>query len=110
MERFVKGEAVVLEFPYSDLSSVKRRPSLILAELKGENLILCQITGQIRPDPDLVYLFRGDFEDRGLQKDSFILPSFIFTLHKSKIKYSVGKINPIKIKEVEEKLIKIFTI
>src|SRR3989344_3254258 len=54
MERFVKGEVVVLEFPYSDLSKTKKRPSLVVANLKGDNIILCQITGQPRPDLDII--------------------------------------------------------
>ena len=61
MERFVKGDIVVLEFPYTDLSKTKKRPSLIVANLRGDNLILCQITGQPRPDPDLINLKREDF-------------------------------------------------
>jgi len=109
MERFVKGEVVVFEFPYTDLSKTKKRPSLIVANLKGDNFILCQITGQPRPDPDLVNLKRDDFQTGGLQRDSFIMPSFVFTIHKSKINYSAGKIKKDKIKEVEKKICEIFT-
>jgi mRNA interferase MazF len=109
MERLVKGEVVVLEFPYTDLSKTKKRPSLIVADLKGDNFILCQITGQPRPDPDVVKLEKNDFQTGGLHRDSFIMPSFLFTIHKSKINYSAGKIKQAKIKEVEEKLYEIFT-
>ena len=31
MERFVKGDVVVVPFPFSDLSMVKRRPALVVA-------------------------------------------------------------------------------
>ena len=109
MERFVKGEVVVLKLPYTDLSKTKKRPSLIVANLKGDNLILCQITGQLRPDKDLVNLKKEDFKTGGLHRDSFIMPSFVFTIHKSKIDYVAGKIKQDKIKEVENKLCEIFT-
>ena len=109
MGRFVKGEVVVLKFPYTDLSKTKKRPSLIVANLKGDNLILCQITGQLRPDQDLVNLKKEDFKTGGLHRDSFIMPSFVFTIHKSKIDYVAGKIKQDKIKEVEKKLCEIFT-
>src|SRR3990167_1668615 len=109
MERFVKGEVVVLEFPYSDLSKTKKRPSLVVANLKGDNIILCQITGQPRPDLDIINLNREDFQNGGLQRNSFIMPSFVFTIHKSKVNYSAGKIKQEKIKEVEKKLCEIFT-
>ena len=109
MERFVKGEVVVLEFPYSDLSKTKKRQSLVVANLKGDNIILCQITGQPRPDLDIINLKREDFQNGGLQRNSFIMPSFVFTIHKSKVNYSAGKIKQEKIKEVEKKLCEIFT-
>ena len=109
MERFVKGNVVVLPFPYTDLSKIKKRPSLVVANLKGNNIILCQITGQPRPDPDLVNMKNTDFQTGSLHRDSFIMPSFLFTIHKSKIDYVAGKLNLEKIKEVEKKLCEIFT-
>ena len=46
MARFVKGDVVVVPFPFSDLSQSKRRPALVITELTGDDLILCQITSQ----------------------------------------------------------------
>ena len=109
MERFVKGDVVVLEFPYTDLSKTKKRPSLIVAELKGDNIILCQITGQLRPDQDLIHLGKDNFQSGSLHKESFIMPSFLFTIHKSKVSYIAGKLKQGKIKEVEKRLCEIFT-
>lgn len=109
MERFVKGDIVILPFRYTDLSATKKRPSLVVADLKGDNIILCQITGQPRPDPDIIKLKRDDFQKGGLNRDSFIMPSFLFTIHKSKINYIAAKLKKEKIKEVEEKLCEIFT-
>jgi len=42
MERFVRGDVVVVPFPFSDLTQAKRRPALVIAELEGNDLILCQ--------------------------------------------------------------------
>ena len=61
MERFVKGDIVVIPFPFSDLSDVKRRPALILASLRGEDIILCQITSQNIRDQYAIYLDTSDF-------------------------------------------------
>ena len=38
MERFVKGDVVVIPFPFSDLSGSKRRPALVISNLKGGRL------------------------------------------------------------------------
>ena len=46
MEKFVKGDVVVVPFPFSDLTEAKRRPALVLAELDKDDRILCQITSQ----------------------------------------------------------------
>ena len=43
MGRFMKGDVAVIPFPFSDLSDSKKRPALILAELDGDDIILCQI-------------------------------------------------------------------
>jgi len=36
----VKGDVVVIPFPFSDLSQSKRRPALVLAALEGDDVIL----------------------------------------------------------------------
>lgn len=46
MGAFVKGDVVVVPFPFSDLSAAKRRPALVVAALSGNDVILCQITSR----------------------------------------------------------------
>jgi len=104
-----KGDVVVFQFPFSDTAESKKRPSLVVAALRGDNVILSQITGQPRPDPDLLELNSKDFQKGGISRDSFIRPSVLFTVHKSRIDYKAGRINSAKIKEVEKKLVEIFT-
>jgi mRNA interferase MazF len=109
MERFVKGEVVVFPFPYTNLSDIKKRPALIVAKPKGDNVILAQITTVKREDEDLVSLLKKDFQSGFLKHDSFIMPSIITTVESSSILYKVGKIKQEKMKEVEKKLCEIFT-
>ena len=33
MGRFVKGDVVIVPFPFSDLAQAKRRPALVVADL-----------------------------------------------------------------------------
>jgi mRNA interferase MazF len=51
MAGFVKGDVVVIPFPFSDLSQSKRRPALVLAEADAQAVILCQITAPIASPP-----------------------------------------------------------
>ena len=109
MERLVKGDVVVLPFPYTDLSTTKKRPALVIATLRGQNIILSQITTVKRGDEDLISLTKKDFETGFLKQDSFIMLSIISTAESSTVAYKVGKVKQEKIKEVEKKLCEIFT-
>ena len=109
MEKFVKGEVIVLPFPYTDLSTIKKRPALVIATLRGEKIILAQITTVKREDEDLISLAKKDFQSGFLKQDSFIMPSIISTAESSTVAYKVGKIKQEKIKEMEKKLCEIFT-
>lgn len=109
MERFVKGDIVILPFPYTDLSISKKRPALVIANLKGDNIILCQITSQRREDSDAISLKKVDFTEGMLKFDSFIMPTIIFTAEILTISYKIGRLKKEKINEVENKLCEIFT-
>ena len=47
MEEIIKGDVVVLSFPFSDLSNSKKRPALVVAGPHGQDVILAQITSKI---------------------------------------------------------------
>lgn len=106
---YVKGDVVVLPFPYTNFSNIKKRPAVVVANLKGNNVILAQITTNKRDDEDLVSLTKKDFASGSLKCDSFIMASLIFTADTSKINYKAGELNNTKIKQVEKKLCEIFT-
>jgi mRNA interferase MazF len=76
--RFVKGSVVVVPFPFSDLTQAKRRPALVLAELPGDDLILCQITSQHVRDAYAVTLEQADFQIGGLRQTGHIRPNRLF--------------------------------
>jgi len=107
MARFVKGDVVVLPFPFSDLTQAKRRPALVIAELKGDDVILCLITSQWVKDEDAIPIDETDFEQGSLKKKSHIRPNRIFTADSNIIFYSAGRLKKKRIDEVIEKIIKI---
>ncbi|MFW5708401.1 MAG: type II toxin-antitoxin system PemK/MazF family toxin [Bacteroidota bacterium] len=107
MERFVKGDIVVLPFPYSDLSSSKKRPAMVLADLKGDDIILCQITSQFVKDNYAIALDNSDFINGSLNKPSNIRPNRLFTADKAIIVRTVGTVKPEVFKGVVNKLLEI---
>jgi len=109
MEEFVTGEVVVVTFPFSDLSAMKKRPALVVATLQGDDVILCQITSEERFDNYSLVLKEEDFKTGSLKQTSIIRPNRIFTADKSIISYKVGVLKEKKLKEVENILVKMFT-
>jgi len=107
MAEFVKGDIVVVPFPFSDLSKSTRRPALVIVNLIGNDLILCQITSQKISDKYAIPLSIDDFEEGSLKKRSNIRPNRIFTADSHIIIYKVGKIKKRKINEVIDKIIEI---
>ena len=102
-----KGDIVVLPFPFSDLSTTKKRPALIIATLEGDDLIVVQITGQVKKDSYVIELEDLDIAGGKLYGVSYIRPNKIFTADKSIIHYKVGTLNSLKMNKVEERIIRI---
>ncbi|MDF9800146.1 mRNA interferase MazF [Catalinimonas alkaloidigena] len=107
MARFIKGDVIVLPFPFSDLSASKRRPALVLADLMGSDIILCQITSQHTKDAYAISLTDSDMINGSLKKASNIRPNRIFTADKNIILYKIGSIASAKSQEVRNKIIEI---
>lgn len=107
MARFVVGDIVVVPFPFSDLTQTKRRPALVVANLLGEDLILCQITSQNISDRYAVSIANEDFTIGGLNQPSNVRPNRIFTASQTIIAYKAGAIIPNKLFEVIDKIVEI---
>jgi mRNA interferase MazF len=103
------GEIVVLPFPQTDLRAGKRRPALVIADLTGDDLILCQITSQSRRDGYSIPLTVMDFERGRLNLDSFIRVNRLFTVEQSVVLYSAAKVRSSKLNEVRAKIRDLFS-
>lgn len=107
MERFIKGDIVVLPFPFSDLSNSKKRPAFVLADLYEDDLILCQITSKMIKDEYAIEIMDVDFETGSLMKESNIRINKIFTADRSIILYKVGALKDVKTHEIIDGVINI---
>jgi len=109
VERLVKGDVVVIPFPFSDLSASSKRPAVIIADLTGDDYIVAQITSVSRYDDYAITLEAKDFTSGGLPQSSMIRPNKLFTADKSLISYKAGILHNKKIKQIEQSLVTIFT-
>ncbi|MEQ8996916.1 MAG: type II toxin-antitoxin system PemK/MazF family toxin [Coleofasciculus sp. B1-GNL1-01] len=107
MARFVKGDVVVVPFPFSDLTQAKRRPALVVAVLSGDDLILCQITSRAVTDEYAVVIASDDFSSGGLRQSSNVRPNRLFTADKQIILYKAGQLKLEKMDQVIARIVEI---
>ena len=107
MATFVKGDVVIVPFPFSDLTQAKRRPALVIVGLQGNDLLLCQITSRLVRDQYAIALDSDDFESGSLQQSSNVRPNRLFTADQQIVLYQAGRLKSEKTNEVIAKIIDI---
>ena len=107
MPVFTKGDVIVLPFPFSDLSQVKRRPAIVVGLSSGGDIILCQITSKAVADGDAVPLTSADFTSGALSKPSNIRPNKLFTADSQTVLYQVGTVKQSLLDEVIRKIVEV---
>lgn len=105
MGGFVVGDVVVVPFPFSDLSTSKRRPAVVLRDLPGRDLILCAVT-KVKPDDSepQVVLTTGSFASGALIIDpSYARPTKLFTADSGIIIKKVGTLKDSVVDDIRKK-------
>jgi len=101
------GVVVLVRFPFSDLSSSKLLPALVVASAGGADWILCQITSNPYSDPGAVALTTESFAEGGLPRESFVRPVKLFTASESIVVRSVGRITAPAHRKVVEAIVNV---
>lgn len=109
MGKPVVVDVVVLPFPQTNLQAGKRRPVLVVANLAGDDLILCQVTSQLRPDGHSISLADADFARGKLAVASFARANRLFTVEQSLILYVAAQVSASKVSEVKTQIRALFT-
>jgi mRNA interferase MazF len=99
------GVIVLIRFPFSDLSSSKLRPAIVLAHAGGVDWVLCQVTSDPYGDPAAIALTSDCFASGGLGRESFARPGKLFTASESIVVRSVATLNPQAHRRVVEKVV-----
>jgi mRNA interferase MazF len=105
----MKGDVVVLPFPFDDQSQAKRRPAVVVAAPPGLSPVVAQITSQAVTDPHAVSLTVRDFVSGNLQKDSYVRTNILVTINPAKVLYRVGAVTPAKMQEITARLVQLLT-
>jgi mRNA interferase MazF len=103
----VKGKIVLIPFPFTDLTTAKLRPALVLVE--GEDdCVVAFISSQMPTKPSLTeVLVREDhkeFAGTGLKRSSVLRLDKVATVSKSLMLGEIGQIGESLRREVNHKL------
>src|SRR5947209_5839557 len=94
------GSVVLVDFPYSDLSRLKKRPALVIGLADFDNLIICQITSKKFRGKYVVELSDEDFRAGGISLDSYIRSDKLLTVAPRLVERTLGEITLVKLNEV----------
>ena len=94
------GDVLWATFPYTDLSGVKDRPAVVLADVGMRDWILCEITsvGQVRPGD--IAIANSDMQVGRLRRRSRVRPSRLHTLNEGVFRRTIGRLTDAKLAEI----------
>ena len=104
MEGPIVGHVVTVLFPYTDLSGMKRRPAVVLAQMNEEDYLLCQVTTNTGT-PGGILISDSDFFEGGLRRQSLVRCDRLMTSHFSIITKSVGRLKPEIFMDIRNKVL-----
>ena len=109
MGKFTVGQVVSSAFPFSDLTTQKLRPAIIVAIGDFEDIVLGQITSKVYSSTKSIKLTAADFVVGSLPLDSYIRPDKLFTADKSVVSRVYGSIGDAKLQQVLAEIRQLFT-
>lgn len=85
------GEIVLLAFPYTDHTALKKRPAMVLLDTEDGDILVARVTTQSYPSPYEVAL--SDWEAAGLLAPSFVKVNKLATLKAALIEKKLGNLS-----------------
>ena len=109
---YEQGEIVLIPFPFTDLTTKKKRPVIVLSNKEYneriEDFIVCGITSNIKDMLYSVLINSKDLVSGFLPKPSRIKVDKIFTLEQSLVIKKFAKVKSEIIRKVKQELFKLF--
>jgi mRNA interferase MazF len=99
MERFVKGDVVVLSYPTFDQTSSKKRPACVIT-VTPRGIIACPITSKKQDGYGPLKIQDTDFSTKSLKQESYVLCSWLASFQFTSVLYKVGSLNRQKTAEI----------
>ncbi|MBX2819669.1 MAG: type II toxin-antitoxin system PemK/MazF family toxin [Rhodothermaceae bacterium] len=89
---YLPGAIVLVDFPFANLSKVKKRPALVVAKVNYGDYILCQVTSKAKRD-GIALIEDRDLQSGSLRRTSNIRYQVLFTASEALIDREVALLN-----------------
>ncbi len=110
---YKRGDVVLVPFPFTDLTSSKRRPALVISpnsfNAQQQDLVVAAITSQVSDTTDTLILTPDDFSSGSLPKTSLVKPNKLFTIHSTLVIKRIAVLKDEKTELVLETLRQLFS-
>lgn len=102
------GSVILINFPYADLRSYKKRPAVVVAHGSLETLILCQITSRDLPGVRAIEITQDDFIEGSLPVISYVRPDKLFTVDSTIAKNNLGTLKVATVRTICRQVSELF--
>ena len=111
---YKRGDVVLVPFPFTDLSTAKQRPALVVSadslNSTRDDVLVAAITSQVPPAlaADEFLISGNDMKTSGLPKKSIVRLSKLASLHRQLIVKRIGTLPPQPLAQLLARLRQLF--
>ena len=102
---FERGAVVLVRFPFTDLTSSKQRPALVVSSpdflAAGDDLLVAAISGQRVDRPGRLDHVVAEWKAAGLLMPSVVRAGKLVTLHRDLIRRGLGRLSAPDLRAVD---------
>jgi mRNA interferase MazF len=95
------GDVVLVPFPFTDQSGIKRRPAVIVSsaeyQVQRRDLVVMAVTSQIRPRPAFGEFMVAEWKKAGLIAPSAVKP-VLTTIERRLVLKKLGQLQPVDVR------------
>ena len=87
------GDVVLALLPFTDLSDIKVRPAVVLADVGEQDWILCPVTSK-SPTRDMqIPIGPGDMQRGRLRRQSWVRPDRLYRVNERVFRRTIGRLS-----------------
>lgn len=88
-----KKDIILIPFPFSELTSIKKRPALVLANINHRNELICLMLTSTKSIDSLVDISISNLSGTGLPKPTVARTSRLFTINTELVIKKLGELD-----------------